>query len=191
MLELKDALHNLRRAIAEFMNLHVGVILLRNDGLLLREIAHTLEDEIRARRGNLNVQLLPESVHVATDLLEILARHMDDAREVEVGNLNVLDIRVEELQEIVRDRGLLRVLHANPEFVGIRRGEIQGEVVIVAHRLDELEKVDHVHPEHMLRGAEVVLKSVCVKTEIYKNSMCLINRHNLNTLGIKLEIGLG
>ena len=190
MLELEDTLNNLRGAAPEFMDLHVGVILLRNDGLLLRKIAHALEDEIRATAGDLNVQLLTERIHVAADLLEVLARHVDDAREVEVRNLDVLYIRVKKLQEVVRDRGLLRVLHTDAELVRIGRGEIKRQVVIVAHGLDELEKIDHVDAEHVLGGAEVGLKAVRVEAEIDEHGVGLIYGHDLDALGIKLQIGL-
>ena len=115
---------------------------------------------------------------------------MDNAGEVEVRNLDVLHIRVKQLQEIVGDRGFLRVLHTNAELVGIGRGEIEREVVVVPHRLDKLEKIDHIHAEHMLRGAVIRLKTVRVKAEIDEHGVCLIHRHDLNALRIKLQIRL-
>ena len=190
MLQLEDALNNLRGTATELVDLHVGVILLRDDSLLLREITHTLEDEVGAAARDLHVKLLTQRIHVAADLLEVLARHVDDAREVEVGDLDVLHIRVKELQEVVRDRGLLRVLHTNAELVGIGRGQIEREVVVVAHGLDELEQVDHVHTEDVLGGAEVGLKAIRVKAEIDEDRVGLIHGHHLDALGVKLQVGL-
>ena len=190
MLQLKDALDNLSSTCPEFMNLHIGVILLRYDGLLLSEIAHTLEDEVGPAARDLDIQLLAQRIHVAADLLKVNARHMDDAGEVEVRDLNILDIRVEELEEVVRHCRLLRVLHANPQFVRVGRGEIQGQIVIVPHGLDQLEKVDHVHSEHVLRGAEIGLEAIRMQPQIDKHCVCLIYRHDLDPLGIKLEVGL-
>ena len=40
------------------MNLHIRVVILRYDGLLLSEIAHALENEVRAAARDLHVQLL-------------------------------------------------------------------------------------------------------------------------------------
>jgi len=172
------------------MDLHIGSGILRYDSLLLREIAHTLEHEIRAAAGNLHIQLLPQRIHITADLLQIRARHMDDTGEVETRNLNVLHIRVEQLQEIVRDSGLLRVLHPNPQLIGIRRREIQSQGIIVPHCLDQLEKVNHIHPEHMLCRAVECLKPVRMQTQIHEHSMGLVNGHNLNALRIELQIRL-
>jgi len=87
---------------------------------------------------------------------------VDNAREIQRGDLDVLHVSVEQLQVIVGDSGLLRVLHANSELVRIRRREIECQTVIVTHSLDELEEVDHIDSEHMLHGAEVVLKAIGV-----------------------------
>jgi len=46
---------------------------------------------------------------------------VDNAGEIKAGNLDVLYIRVKQLQEVIRDGGLLRVLHANSELGRIRR----------------------------------------------------------------------
>ena len=46
---------------------------------------------------------------------------MDDASEVEARDLDVLHIRVEELEEVVRHRRLLAVLHPDTELVRIAR----------------------------------------------------------------------
>jgi hypothetical protein len=47
MLQLENALDNLAATATCLMNLHIGVVILRNDGLLLCEITHTLENEVR------------------------------------------------------------------------------------------------------------------------------------------------
>jgi len=91
---------------------------------------------------------------------------MDNAGEVERRDLDVLDIRVEELEKVVGRRRLLAVLHANAQLVGIARGEVERERVVIAHRLDELEEVDHVDTENVLGGAEIVLKAVAVESKI-------------------------
>ena len=87
---------------------------------------------------------------------------MDDTSEVERRNLDVLYIRVEELEEIVRCGGLLTVLHANSELVRIGRREVECKRVIITHCLDELEEVNHVDTENMLCRAKVVLKAVAM-----------------------------
>lgn len=50
---------------------------------------------------------------------------MDDTGKVEAGNLNILYIRIEQLQKIVRRTRLIRVLHTNAEFVWVGRRQIQ------------------------------------------------------------------
>ena len=87
---------------------------------------------------------------------------MDDAGEVERRNLDVLYIGVEELEEVVGCGGLLTVLHANSKLIRIGRREVESERVIITHRLDELEEVNHVDTENMLCRAEVVLKAVAM-----------------------------
>ena len=172
------------------MDLHIGRVIFRYDCLLLREITDALEHEVRTRGRNLNVQLLTQRIHIAANLLQVDRGHVDDAREVERRNLNLLHIRVEQLEEIVRDRGLLGVLHADSELVRIGRREIQSQTVIVTHRLDELEKIDHVDSQHVLSRAVVVLKPVAVKTEEYKNRVSLVDGHDLYAIRVELEVGL-
>jgi len=46
---------------------------------------------------------------------------MDDTCKVEAGNLNILYIRIEQFQEIVRCTRLVRVLHTDAEFIRIGR----------------------------------------------------------------------
>jgi len=189
MLQLKDALNDVRPC-ARFVHLHIGRGILRYDGLLLSEIAETLEDKIGARGRDLHVELFTERIHIAADLLEIDARHVDDTREVEAWNLNVLHIRIEELEKVVRDGRLLGVLHTDSEFIRIGRREIECERVIVAHGLDELEKIDHIHAEYVLGRAVIGLEAIGEKFEIDKNRMSLVDGHDLDALGVKLEIGL-
>ena len=87
---------------------------------------------------------------------------MDNIGEVEIGDLDLIHIRVKELQEVIGHCRFLRVLHANSELVRVGRGQIESQIVVVAHRLDELEEVDHIHAENMLGGAIEVLKTVVV-----------------------------
>ena len=172
------------------MDLHIGRVILRYDCLLLRKISDAFEHEVRTRRGNLDIQLLTQCIHIAANLLQVNRGHVDDAREVEGGNLNLLHIRVEQLEEIVGDSGLLRVFHTDSELVRIGRREIQSQTVIVTHRLDELEKIDHVDSQHMLGRAVIVLEPVAVKTEEDKNRVSLIDGHDLDTIRVELEVGL-
>ena len=58
MLQLENALDNLRTGAGPPMNLHIGVVILRYDRLLLGEITDTLEHEITAATGDLHVELL-------------------------------------------------------------------------------------------------------------------------------------
>jgi len=172
------------------MDLHIGRVILRYDCLLLREITDTLEHEIGARGCDLDIQLLTQRIHIAANLLQINRGHVDDTREVEGRNLNLLHIRVEQLQEIVRDRGLLRVFHTDSELVRIGRREIQSQAVIVTHRLNQLEKVDHVDTQHVLSRAVVVLETVAVETEKDENRVGLIDGHDLDAIGVELQVRL-
>ena len=85
---------------------------------------------------------------------------MDDASEVEAGNLNVLHVGVEKFEEIVLRGLLLGVLHHDAEFVRILGRQIEGEIVAVLQCLNEFEEVNHVDTEHMLNWTVIVLKSV-------------------------------
>ena len=44
---------------------------------------------------------------------------MDDIGEVEIGDLDFINICVKELEEVVCDRGLIRILHTNSELIRI------------------------------------------------------------------------
>ena len=144
VLELEDSLYNLIRGIRTLLNLHCAVVFTDNR-LLFREITYALENEIGSTRRHLHIQLLTKSIHIATDLLEIKRRHMNNAGEVETGNLDIFYVRVEQLEVIRGHSGLLRVLHADSKFVGIGRREIESQGIAVAHSLDELEKINHIH----------------------------------------------
>jgi len=95
MLQLENALNNFTGA-RRLLHLHCAIVF-RNHCLLLCKVAHTLEGEIRARRCNLNVQLLTKCIHIAANLLDVRRRHVDNTRKVQARNLDVLYIRIEEL----------------------------------------------------------------------------------------------
>ena len=158
VLELEQTLNHLI-GVTRLVDLHC-IRVLRHDSLLLSKIALAPENQVSTGRSNLYIQLLPQSVHVPADLLEIDRRHVNDVTEVEVGDLDLVNVRVKEFEEVVGDRRLLGVLHANPQLVGIGRGQVERKRVIVPHGLDQLEEVDHVHPEDVLGGAEVVLEAI-------------------------------
>ena len=63
---------------------------------------------------------------------------MDDIAKVQIGNLDFIDVCVKELEEVVRDRRLVRILHTNAELIGIGRREVKRQRIVVAHRLNEL-----------------------------------------------------
>ena len=119
VLQLENALNNFTGA-RRLLYLHRAIILC-DDCLLFSEITYALEGQIRARGCNLHVEFLTECIHVTTDLLDIRGRHMNDTSEIQARNLDILHIRVEQLEEIVRRTRLVRVLHANAEFVRIGR----------------------------------------------------------------------
>ncbi len=114
---------------------------------------------------------------------------MDDGREIEIGDIDLLDIRVEQLEEIIGNRRLLRVFHTNAQLVGVGRRKIESQRIVVAHRLDEFEEIDHIHTQHILLRTVITLKAITVETEIDKNSVSLIYCHHLNALTIKFKIG--
>jgi len=88
---------------------------------------------------------------------------MDDTCKVEAGNLNILYIRIEQFQKIVRRTRLVRVLHTDAEFVRIGCRQIEREAIVVAHRLNQFEQVNHVHTENILCRAKISLKAVTVE----------------------------
>ena len=134
MLELEDALDDLI-GCPRLLHLH-GIVVLRHHSLLLGKVALATEYQVRAAAGNLHIQLLSERIHVTANLLEVQRWHVDDVAEVEVRNLNLVHVSVKEFQEIVGDGGLLGIFHANSEFIGIGRREIERKRVIVPHCLD-------------------------------------------------------
>ena len=188
MLELEDTLHHFR-STSRLLHLHRSIVL-GHDGLLLSKVTLATENQVRTATRDLHIQLLTEGIHITADLLQVHRRHVDDVREVQVRDLDLIHIRVEEFEEVVRHRGLFRVLHANSEFIGIGRRQIERERIIVAHCLDQLEEVDHIHAQNVLRRAIKVLKTVMVQTQIYENRVSLIHRHHLNSILVKLQIRL-
>jgi len=123
VLQLEQALDNLRGRPC-LRHLHRRVVL-THDRLLFRKVALAAEDEVGARRGDLHMQLLTQSIHVTADLLQIQARHVDDVVEVHLGDLDLVNVGVKELEEVVRHRRLLRVLHANSELVRVGRRQVE------------------------------------------------------------------
>ena len=119
VLQLENALNNFTGA-RRLLHLHCAIVLC-NYGLLFSEVTNTLEGKVRARRGNLHVEFLTERIHITADLLNIRRWHVNDTGEIQTGNLDVLDIGVEQLQEIVCCTRLIRVLHTDAEFVRIGR----------------------------------------------------------------------
>lgn len=115
---------------------------------------------------------------------------MDNVGEVEVGDLNLIDVCVKELEEVVCHGGLVGVLHTNTELVGIGRRQVERERVVIAHGLDELEEVDHIHTENVLGRAVVVLKTVIIQTQINEDGVSFIYRHHLDAACVKLQICL-
>ena len=97
MLQQEASLNNLICRL-DTLDLNRSIIL-RNYSLLLRKITRAVEDQIATRRGNIN--LLTKHRHITTDFLEIGGRHMDDRREVEVRDLDILNIGVEKLQIVI------------------------------------------------------------------------------------------
>lgn len=100
---------------------------------------------------------------------------MDDTGKVQARNLDILNIRIEQLQEIVRRARLVRVLHTDAELVWIGRRQIERQAVVVAHRLNQFEQVNHVHAENILCRAKISLKAVAVETQIDKDRVSLID----------------
>jgi len=120
MLQLENTLNNFTGARC-LLYLHCAIIF-RNHCLLLGEVTYALEGEVRARGCNLHIELLTECIHITANLLDVRRRHVDDTRKVQARNLDVLYIRIEELQEIVRRARLIRVLHTDAELVRVGRG---------------------------------------------------------------------
>jgi len=173
VLQLENALNNFTGA-RRLLHLHRAIIL-RDYGLLFSEVADALEGEIRARRRDLHIKFLTERIHIATDLLDIRRRHVDDTGKVQARNLDILNICIEQFQEIVRRARLVRVLHTDAEFVWIGRRQIERQAVVVAHRLNQFEQVNHVHTENILCRAKICLKTVTVETQIDKDRMSLVD----------------
>lgn len=188
VLQLEQSLDNLRGR-SRLRHLHRRVVL-AHDRLLLSKIALAAEDEVGARRGDLHVELLTQRIHVAADLLQIQARHVDDVIEVHLGDLDLVDVGVKELEEVVRHRRLLRVLHADSELVRVGRRQVERQRIVITHRLDELEQIDHVNTKDVLGRAKVVLEAISMQAEVYKNRVGLIDGHHLQTGGVELEVSL-
>ena len=75
---------------------------------------------------------------------------MNNGWKVEVRNLDILYIRVKQLEKVVCHCGFLRVLHTNSEFVRIGRRQIQSKRVIITHGFNKFEEIDHVDTENIL-----------------------------------------
>ena len=115
---------------------------------------------------------------------------MNDTREVEAWNLNILNVRVEQLEKVVRHTRLVRVLHPDPELILVGGRQIQSQGIVVAHRLNELEQVDHVHAQNILGRAVIGLKAVGVETKIDEYRVSLVYGDHLDSLAIKLQVRL-
>ena len=130
-------------------------------------------------------------MHITNDLLEIRRGHRDDTGEFDRRNLNRPDIELNQIQRVIRHHLLLPIHDLNPELRGVRLPHEQNDAFIVAHRLYELEEVDHVHTEDMLLGAVELVKAVGLEPEMYQDRMGAIHRHDLETRAVEFNIGIG
>ncbi len=189
MLQHEVALNDLREGSAG-ARLRLGQPILPNaeNRLLFRIITLAPEHQLLASR--LNLDHFAERVHVANDLLEIRRRHGDNTREFDRGDLDGPDIELNQIQRIVRHHLLLTIHDLNPELGRVRLAHEQNDALIVAHRLHELEEVDHVDAEHVLLRAVKLVEPVGLETEMHQNRVGSIHRHDLETCTIKFNVGI-
>lgn len=158
------------------------------NGLLLSIVTTAPERQFLCRR--LDLYQLSERMHIPDNLLEVRGWHGDDTGELHGRNLDGIDIDLDELQAEPGDTLLLTIQDLYPELGGVLLIHEEHNAFIVGDRLDELEEVDHVDPEHMLLGTVVLIKAVRIQAEVDQNRMGSIHRHDLHPLTVELDVGI-
>lgn len=184
MLQKEVALYNLIRRL----RLRKPILPNTKNRLLLCIIALASEYKLLARRLDLNH--LAQSMHVTNDLLEIGTRHGNNTWELDSRDRNRPDIQLNQIQRELRHHLLLTVHDLNTQLGRIRLAHEEYDALIVAHRLHELEEVDHVNTENMLLWAVKLIETIRLQTQMNQDRVCAVHRHNLQSCAIKLKIGV-
>jgi len=129
-------------------------------------------------------------MHIPDDLLEVCGWHRDDAGEFDGRDLDGIDVDLNELQTEPGDTLLLAIQDLDPKLCGIFLVHEEHDAFIVGDRLDELEEVDHVDPEHVLLGAVVLVEAVGIQAEVDQDGVGAIHCHDLHALTVELDVGI-
>ena len=133
---------------------------------------------------------LSESVHIPDDLLELGRGHCDDTGELYRGNLDRHNIDLNQLETEPGDTLLLAIQDLDAELRSVLLVHKEHNTLIVGNRLNELEEVDHIDAEHMLLGAMILIKAICIQAEVYQDRVGAVHRHNPHTLTVELDVGI-
>ena len=184
ILEHEVALYDLIRRLC----LCDPVLPLAEDRLLLRIVAAAPEGQFVSCR--LNLHQFSECMHVPDDLLKVRRWHRDDAGELHGRDLDGIDVDLDQLQTEPGNTLLLTIQDLYPELRSVLLVHEEHHAFIVGDRLDELEEVDHVDPEHMLLGTMVLIEAVGIQAEVDQDGVGAVHRHDLHPLTIELDIGI-
>lgn len=130
----------------------------RKDGLLLGEIAATLQDKLVGGAGNFD--RLTQGRHVADNLLKVQGGHRDNSGKLNRRNLDGVNIEFDKVQVEGRLHLLFAVQDDDTHLGRIATLHEHYERVVVGHGLDEFEQVNHVDTKNILLGALVLVEAV-------------------------------
>ena len=165
-----------------------SVLSLAEDGLLLGVVTTAPKRQFLRRR--LDLYQLSKCMHIPDDLLEVCGWHRDDAGELNGRDLDGIDVDLNELQTEPGDTLLLSIQDLYPKLRGILLVHEEHDAFIVGDRLDELEEVDHVDPEHVLLGTVILVEAVRIQAEMNQNGVGSVHRHDLHALTVELDVGV-
>ena len=87
---------------------------------------------------------------------------------------------------------LLFAIHdLDAELRGIRLAHEEHDALIVAHRLHELEEVDHVDAEYVLLGAVELVEAIGLEAQMNEDRVGAVHRHDLEAGAVELEVCVG
>jgi len=132
--------------------------------LLLGEVTEALEDQLI--RSGTHFHRLGQGEHITNNLLEVRRRHCNCRLKSNGGNLNRVNIQLNQIEVILCGLLVLTVERSDAETSGVLLLHAQNQRLIITDRLNELEKVNHVKTKNQALRAVEFLKPLGVKAQV-------------------------
>ena len=129
--------------------------------LLLGEVTAALENQFVSRRTHFH--RFSQGEHITDNLLEVCRGHRNCRLEGDRRNLNRMNIQLNQVEVILGRLLVLTIQRCDAKTRGVLLLHAQNEGLIIADRLNELEKINHVKTKDQALRAIELLKPLGMK----------------------------